>query len=113
VVLPPRSSTWVGADRREAVDPGSGLVFDFDFDLDHIGVIDSAIPLKRILGAQYSLQLRKAVARKGSSQTLFSDEEITRFTSRSCGEFPGIGRTLPSRHLRRAKSLRLFPSGSG
>jgi hypothetical protein len=46
VVLPPRSSTWVGADRREAVDPGSGLVFgfDFDFDFDHIGVKDSAMP---------------------------------------------------------------------
>ena len=30
----------------------------------------------------------------------FNDEEIPRLTSRSCGEFPGIGRTLPSRHLR-------------
>jgi len=43
-ILPSRSSTWVGADRREAVDPGSGLVFDFDFDLSHIGVKDSAMP---------------------------------------------------------------------
>src|SRR5262249_30221692 len=31
----------------------------------------------------------------------FNDEEITRLTSRSCGEFPGIGRTLPFRHFRR------------
>src|SRR5215831_13268367 len=30
-----------------------------------------------------------------------TNEEITRLTSRSCGELPGIGRTLPSRHFRR------------
>jgi hypothetical protein len=30
----------------------------------------------------------------------FNEEEIPRLTGRSCGGFPGIGRTLPSRHLR-------------
>ena len=30
----------------------------------------------------------------------FNDEKIPRLTSRSCGEFPCIGRTLLSRHLR-------------
>ena len=42
----------------------------------------------------------RTVAEKASSQILQNDERIPRLTSRSCGEFPGIGRTLPSRHLR-------------
>ena len=44
--------------------------------------------------------MRNPVAWKGSSQALLGDKEITRLTGRSCGELPGIGRTLPSRHLR-------------
>src|SRR5881394_3487654 len=40
----------------------------------------------------------KGVAGKGSSQILQNEKEIPRLTGRSCGEFPGIGRTLPSRH---------------
>ena len=45
----------------------------------------------------------------------FNDEEITRLTSRSCGGFPGIGRTLPSRHFRNVLPLviAILPSGSG
>lgn len=32
-------------------------------------------------------------------------EKIPRLTGRSCGEFPGIGRTLPSRHWLRIALL--------
>ena len=35
----------------------------------------------------------------GSSQTLQNVKEIPRLTGWSCGEFPGIGRTLPSRRF--------------
>src|SRR5207247_8526588 len=48
----------------------------------------------------------------GSSLILLNDGIIPRLTSRSCGEFPGIGRTLPSRHsLRIAFIRRLLPVG--
>src|SRR5437867_3340386 len=47
----------------------------------------------------------KGVAGKGSSQILLG-ERIPRLTSRSCGEFPGIGRTLPSRHSLRIEFIR-------
>src|SRR5260370_5850413 len=50
----------------------------------------------------------KGVAGKGSSQILQNEKEIPRLTGRSCGEFPGIGRTLPSRHSLRIEFLKWF-----
>src|SRR5450631_3406089 len=50
---------------------------------------------------------RGRVAEKRSSQIL-SGERIPRLTSRSCGEFPVVGRTLPSRHCLRIGFIRWF-----
>src|SRR5215475_9260257 len=38
------------------------------------------------------------------------NEKIPRLTGRLCGEFPGIGRTLPSRHFLLAARLRAHSS---
>jgi hypothetical protein len=46
------------------------------------------------------------VAGKGSSQILQNVKEYPRLTGRSCGGFPGIGRTLPSRHSLRIDCIR-------
>src|SRR5260370_7526555 len=50
----------------------------------------------------------QGVVGKGSSQILQNEKEIPRLTGRSCGEFPGIGRTLPSRHSLRIEFLKWF-----
>jgi hypothetical protein len=70
VILPARSATWArGRPAGGDSVPPQGLVLGFDLEITS-DQIDSDMPEKRILGAQYSLQVRKAVARKESSQTL-------------------------------------------
>src|SRR5215471_19969710 len=54
---------------------------------------------------------REPVARWNRRKLSFN-EKIPRLTGRSCGEFPGIGRTLPSRHfllVARLPSLTFLP----
>jgi len=68
---PPGTFFYLGlgptSGRRLGPTPGLVFVFCLETTSDQI---DSDMPQKRILGAQYSLQVRKAVARKASSQTL-------------------------------------------
>ncbi len=52
---------------------------------------------RRVLGS-----CGNRVVRRESSQMLF-DETNPRLTGRSCGAFPGTGRTLPSRHSPRTR----------
>ena len=63
------------------------------------------------------MMLRSLAARwRGRNRRKFSsnDERVPRLTGRSCGEFPGLGRTLPSRHLPHLIACRLVgePGGS-
>ena len=76
VILPARSFTWAwGRPAGGGLVPPQGLVLILK---PHRTRKIPPCLRKRILGAQYgSLQLRKGVAGKGSSQTLLNDEEIT------------------------------------
>src|SRR5947209_2025458 len=98
VVLPTRSFTWAGVGLSGGGSvPAQGLVLTFETPSDQI---DSAMPPKTHAEApQHFYSSGMTGAMKGSSQTLFG-EENPRLTSRSCGEFPGTGRTFPSRHFR-------------
>jgi len=75
---PPGTFFYLGlgptSGRRLGPTPGLVFVFCLETTSDQI---DSDMPQKRILGAQYSLQVRKAVARKASSQLSFNDERVT------------------------------------
>ena len=97
VILPARSFTWAwGRPAGGGLVPAPGFGFAFE---NPIGPDRFRHALKTHTEApQYGSRNGK-VARKGSSQTLLDDEKITRLTGRSCGGFPGIGRTLPSRHF--------------
>ena len=100
-----------GADQREAARPHPRIWFWFG----HIGPIDSAMPGKRILGAQY--RLFEAVGsqwREGIVANSPWRSKPPGLPARPCGGFPGTGRTLPSRHLHSQDTcLMLSPAPPG
>jgi hypothetical protein len=97
VVLATRSSTWAwNRPSGGGAVPPQGLVVVRPYRTDRFRhALENAYWAPSILcsgGKRWRGRDRRKLS--------FNDEEITRLTSRSCGEFPGIGRTLPSRHLR-------------
>jgi len=106
VVLPTRSWTWARG-RREAARsrPGVGSGFCLK---DHIGPDRFRHALKNAYWASSMILCSCGNRWRGRDRRKFSfnDKEIPRLTGRSCGEFAGIGRTLPFRHLRNPISCR-------
>ena len=100
VFLPTRSLTL---GRSEPAGGSSAPVQGFGFGWNHPSdQIDSAMPQKTHTGrAPYSSLIGTGaeVAEKDRSQILLDDENTPGLPGRSCGEFPGIGRTWPSRHF--------------
>ena len=104
VILPARSFTWAwGRPSGGGRFPPQGLVLMLK---PHRTRKIPPCLQKRILGALSMVGSgSKTVAGKESSQTLLGDQEITRLTSRSCGAFPGIGRTFAFAPLSPAHEL--------
>src|SRR5258708_39750479 len=77
-----------GADQRE----GAGAASGFGFWFDHIGPIDSAMPSKRILGAQYRLCEAAGSKWRGGVVAKSPWRWITRtYRSRLAESFPVAG----------------------
>jgi len=101
VILPARSFAWAG-DRPAGGGqvPTQDLVLTLILKLNPIGpdrfrhALENAYWAPSIVVGNGS----KAVAEKGSSQMLLN-EQTPRLTGWAGGAFPGIGRTLPSRHF--------------
>src|SRR5450631_1486428 len=117
VFLPARSFTWAwGRPSGGGLVPPQGLVLIWK---PHRTRKIPPCLQKRILGALSMVGSgSKKVAGKGSSQTLLDDQKITRLTGRSCGAFPGIGRTfafapLSPAHGGALHSIRLSSSATG
>ena len=90
-----------GTDQREAVGPAPGSGFDFGFSLGPHRTDRFRPALKNaywgasVLCEAAGMEWRRRDRRKFS----LTMEDPPGLPVRSCGGFPGIGRTLPSRHF--------------
>src|SRR4051812_18193564 len=98
VVLPARSFTWA---RGRPAGGGSVLTQGLVAVRNPIGPDRFRHAFRKRILRRLSIDMRTGAKWRGRERRKLSfiDERIPRPTGRSCGEFPGIGRTLPSRHF--------------